>query len=172
MKLDIISVFVKKLYSLINDEEDNIFKCVIWNKYKKNIGFSIIDNYSFHKKCIEKKVTRSNNIKSLFRQLNNYGFRYIHGFWYHKKNYFYKNSTYLNKIKYKEYLKIKSEKLLKEQNTVETSKQIQSGFSSYYKDNNTILDATKNFICDELFNSIEFDISKDELEFLYDSEIF
>ena len=172
MKLDIISVFVKKLYSLINDEENNIFKCVTWNKYKKNTGFSIIDNYSFHKKCIEKNVTRSNNIKSLFRQLNNYGFRYIHGFWYHNKNYFYKNSTYLNKIKYKEYLKIKSEKILKKRKISETNNQIQSGFSSYYKDNNTILDATKNFICDELFNSIEFDISKDELEFLYDSEMF
>ena len=56
MKLDIISIFVKKLYSLINDEENNISKCVIWNKYKKNTGFSIIDNYSFHKKCIEKML--------------------------------------------------------------------------------------------------------------------
>ena len=49
MKLDIISIFVKKLYSLINDEENNIFKCVTWNKYKK-ILIQYIDNYSFHKK--------------------------------------------------------------------------------------------------------------------------
>ena len=37
---------------------------VKWNKQKDKLGFSIIDNYTFHKKCLEKKVTRSNNISN------------------------------------------------------------------------------------------------------------
>ena len=57
MKLEIISVFVKKLYSLINDEENNILNALCGINIK-NIGFSIIDNYSFHKKCIEKSYQK------------------------------------------------------------------------------------------------------------------
>ena len=151
MKSNTKSIFVKKLYVFINTEDSEIFRSVKWDKQKDKLGFSIIDNYTFHKKCLKNNITKSNNYKSLYRQLNNYGFKYSHGFWHHYKNYFFKNSKFLNKIKYKEYLKYKS--------IQRPVKKIEMEFLHHYKDNNTILDATKKFICNELFNSIEFDIS-------------
>ena len=43
----------------------------------------IINLGDFHEKCITNKITNSINFKSLFRQLNNYGFKYNNGFCYH-----------------------------------------------------------------------------------------
>ena len=154
------NVFVKKLYSIIDNEDNKILKCVKWDRHKKNTGFSIINYNTFHEKCLENKVTKSNNFKSLNRQLNNYGFKYCDGFWYHNKNYFFKNSKFLYKIRYKEYLKVNSEKIIKKY-----TKKNKIKFN--FKNNNVILNATQKFLYDELFNSIEFNIKKDDREFLY-----
>ena len=104
--------FIQKLHNLICNNELMKDKIVIWDNQGRKIGFTIINSYKFHKICKEKMITKSKNFKSLFRQLNNYGFKYADGFCYHPSSNFFKDSKYLKKIVYKEHKKevIKKEK--------------------------------------------------------------
>ena len=159
--------FIQRLHNLISLNELNKEKSVIWDNLGGKYGFTILNSNEFHKKCKEKMITKSLNLKSLFKQFNNYGFKYMKGFWYHPSNNFYKGSRKLNYIKFKDKLFFRKKK----KNIIKRKYNLNNHLKFNYKSNNCILEATKDFLIDELFNSVEFDLNKDELEFLIESEL-
>lgn len=150
------SIFIKRLHKLISQEDKKLCKSVIWDNFGDKNGFIIINLKDFHEKCITNKITNSINLKSLFRQLNNYGFKYADGFCYHPSGYFIKNSQSLKKIRYKDH--IKNERIKKKESEKLYLK----------KNNNDILLMTEKFLCDEMFKQLEFPLFEDDITALFD----
>jgi hypothetical protein len=159
------SIFIKRLYQLVTLEDNSLNNCVIWDNVGNKNGFMIINLGDFHEKCITNKITNSINFKSLFRQLNNYGFKYNNGFCYHPSGYFKKNSTNLKKIRYKDHVKL--EKKIKKKEGTENSKDVRY---SIINKNSDILLMTEEFLIDEMFKNIELPLMQDDFISLLDQQ--
>jgi len=150
------SIFIKRLHKLITKENNSFYNCVIWDNIGNKNGFMIINLKDFHEKCITNKITNSINLKSLFRQLNNYGFKYADGFCYHPSGYFIKNSQNLKKIRYKNHIKNEEKKEIK--------------YPIIKKKKSDILLMTEEFLIDEMFKRIELPLLQDDFISLLDQQ--
>jgi hypothetical protein len=170
--------FITNLHKLISEEEKKYDKSVNWIEKKGKKGFNILNLRKFHERCILNLITLSYDHRSLFRQLNNYGFKQIKEFWYHSENQFFKDSNNLKSIKRcckkkiikvnkaiqttsiftrkrKNYYNQKSEKkkVRKKNKNVQTD----SYFSNY-----DIIRHTQDFLANEEFNNINFDYIQED----------
>lgn len=172
--------FITNLHKLISEEEKKYDKSVNWIEKEGKKGFNILNLREFHERCILNLITLSYDHRSLFRQLNNYGFKQIKEFWYHSDNLFFKESKDLKSIKRCSTKKIKKENKITQTNSLPLSKKrkrkVDSNHNSsnkkenkatqtdsyhnidIYKNNNyDIIRHTEDFLANEKFHRIDFD---------------
>ena len=181
--------FLTNLHKLISEEEKKYDKSVDWIEKNGKKGFIILNLREFHERCILNLVTISYNHKSLFRQLHNYGFKQIKGFWYHNKNLFFKDSNNFKNIKRSYWKKIKKEnkiiqtsanclsekkkgvKRKTDSNKNSKSKKVKKedkivqteSFYNYDKrDNCIIMKLTQDFLVGEEFDRLDFDFIEED----------
>jgi len=180
--------FIINLHKLISEEEKRYNKSVNWIEKEDKKGFSILNLRKFHERCILNLITLSYDQKSLFRQLNNYGFKQIKDFWYHSENLFFKDSNNLKSIKI-----CRKKKIIKVNKATQTTPNCLSkrkiNYNQNYKNkrvkkknkmiqtdsyfnNYDIIRHTEDFLANEEFNKINFDYIQEDysscLDFLTD----
>lgn len=175
--------FIHNLHKFICSEEEKYDKSVKWIQKDDKKGFCILNLRDFHERCILNLITLSYDHKSLFRQFHNYKFRQSNGFWYHLDNKFFRDSDLLilsnlkrtpkskqkqekenlqkdnkqSKVKRCKRKQIIPDSSINKKRKKNASTQTEDVILEKSSANNSIIEATEDFICNEAFNRINFD---------------